>query len=240
VKESTARIGLVFPELLGTYGDRGNAVALCSRLRRRGVPAELVDVRAGEPIPRTLDCYVIGGGEDHAERTAAALLRQSDLAGAYTGGAVIVAVCAGFQLLGTSIRDGDGHTFAGLGIIDASTAPDLERRVGDAVVDGPPTVGAVCGFENHAGATIVHSGPPPLGTIRGDGRAEGVFGRNLLATYLHGPVLVRNPALADAVLEWFVGELPELADDHLATALHDGLVARFSSPRTRWSRRRSR
>ena len=232
MSESIVRIGLVFPELLGTYGDRGNAVALFLRLQRRAIPAQLVTVRAGDPVPRALDCYVIGGGENHTERAAATLLHDAGLVDAWSAGAAIVAVCAGFQLLGTSIRLGDGHTIGGIGLLDATTEPEPVRRVGDVVVDARvPAIGTVCGFENHAGATTVHSGPPPLGTTRGDGRSEGVFGARVLGTYLHGPVLVRNPALADAVLEWIVGPLPELPGDDLATALHDALVARSSRSR---------
>ena len=232
MSESIVRIGLVFPELLGTYGDRGNAVALFLRLQRRSIPAEIVTVHAGDPVPRALDCYVIGGGENHTERAAATLLHDVGLVDAWNAGAAIVAVCAGFQLLGTTVRVGDGRTIGGVGLLDAATEPEPVRRVGDVVVDARrPEIGAVCGFENHAGATVVRAGPPPLGRNRDDGRSEGVFGARILGTYLHGPVLVRNPALADAVLEWIVGPLPELPGDDLAIALHDALVARTSRSR---------
>ena len=94
------RVGLVFPELLGTYGDRGNAVVLVERCRRRGIDAELVEVAAGAPIPDSLDVYLFGGGEDDPQVMAAAGMRESRAAieRAHDGGAVIFAVCAGFQL----------------------------------------------------------------------------------------------------------------------------------------------
>jgi lipid II isoglutaminyl synthase (glutamine-hydrolysing) len=238
VTDSVVRIGLLFPELLGTYGDRGNAVALERRLTRRAIAAEVVTVSASDVIPRSLDCYVIGGGENHTERAAAELLCGSDLIEAWSRGAVIVAVCAGYQLLGTSIRIDDGEPIRGVGLLNATTELEATRRVGDVVVDTEcEAVGAVCGFENHAGVTTLHSGPPPLGTIRGDDRRDGVFGANILGTYLHGPVLVRNPDLTDAVLAWIVGALPALPPDDLEHALHDSLVARITTPR-RWRRRR--
>jgi lipid II isoglutaminyl synthase (glutamine-hydrolysing) len=238
VTDSVVRIGLLFPELLGTYGDRGNAVALSRRLARRAIASEIVTVSPGDVIPRSLDCYIIGGGENHTERAAAELLCGSDLIEAWAGGAVIVAVCAGYQLLGTSIRIDDGDPIRGVGLLNATTELEATRRVGDVVVETDcDAVGPVCGFENHAGATTLHSGPPHLGTIRGDGRSEGVFGANILGTYLHGPVLVRNPELTDAVLEWIVGPLPALPPDDLEHALHDALLARLTTP-GRWRRRR--
>jgi CobQ-like glutamine amidotransferase family enzyme len=238
VTDSVVRIGLLFPELLGTYGDRGNAAALGRRLARRALASEIVTVSASDPIPRSLDCYVVGGGENHTERAAAELLCGSVLIEAWARGAVIVAVCAGYQLLGTSIRIDDGEPIRGVGLLDATTELGAARRVGDVVVETDcDAVGAVCGFENHAGLTTVHSGPPHLGTVRGDGRSDGVLGANILGTYLHGPVLVRNPALTDAVLEWIVGPLPALPTDDLEHALHDSLLARITTPR-RWRRRR--
>jgi CobQ-like glutamine amidotransferase family enzyme len=224
------RIGLVFPDLLGTYGDRGNALILFDRCRRRGIDAEVVTVHAGEPVPASLDCYVIGGGEDHTEEAAASMLRDSPVAEAWRAGASIVAVCAGLQLLGTSLELGNGETVAGIGLVDATTRPGPVRRVGDVVLDSPDsTVGAVCGFENHLGLTTMHGSVPALGTIRADGRVEGVLQHRLLATYLHGPLLARNPALADHVLRWTVGELPELPTEDVSVALHDTLVDRFGS-----------
>src|SRR5262249_49526361 len=149
----------------------------------------------------------------------------------------IVAVCAGFQLLGTTMTLTSGERVAGLGIVDASTAPGRERRVGDVVLDASDaSLGALSGFENHRGVTTVHGATPSLGTVRRDGRSEGVLGERLLATYLHGPVLVRNPALADRVLEWTVGPLEPLGDDP-ARSLHHTLVTRFG---TRERRRRLR
>ena len=122
-RESAVRVGLVYPELLGTYGDRGNAVVLVQRCRWRGIPAELVEVRAGAPIPDSLDVYLFGGGEDDPQLMAAEGMRASraNIERAHAGGAVILAVCAGFQLLGHRYDAADGEVIEGAGIVDLVT-----------------------------------------------------------------------------------------------------------------------
>jgi lipid II isoglutaminyl synthase (glutamine-hydrolysing) len=228
--DSVVRVGLVFPDLLGTYGDRGNAMILCTRLRRRGIGAELVVIRPDQPVPGSLDCYVLGGGEDHTEGVASPLLRRSPLVPAWERGAVIVAVCAGFQLLGTRIELGHGTRLDGVGLLDAVTWPAPRRSVGDVVLDsGDATIGAVSGFENHRGTTTLARPCRPLGRDRVDGHAEGILESRLLATYLHGPVLVRNPELADHVLSWIVGPMSPLPTE--AGALHAQLIERFGRRR---------
>jgi len=230
VSESTVRIGSLFPDLLGTYGDRGNAMVLVDRLRRRGIDCELVTVLAGSAIPGALDCYVLGGGEDHTQGVAAEQLRDSPFVESWRNGAAIVAICAGFQLLGTDLELGNGDTMAGLGLVDARTAPGPVRRVGDTVLDcSDARVGTISGFENHRGTTKVSASVTPLGTDRQGGAPDGVLQDRILATYLHGPVLARNPALADLVLEWITGALPAITGDEFAPRLHDTLVTRFGA-----------
>src|SRR5207342_1224421 len=121
--ESAVRVGLVYPELLGTYGDRGNAVVLTQRCRWRGIAAELVEVAAGTPIPDSLDVYLFGGGEDDPQSMAAAGMRASGAAieRAWHGGAAVLAVCAGFQLVGNRYDAGDGTSIEGIGLVDAVT-----------------------------------------------------------------------------------------------------------------------
>lgn len=238
-RESAVRIGLVFPELLGTYGDRGNAVVLVQRCRWRGIPAELVEVGAGGPIPGSLDVYLFGGGEDDPQLMAAEGMRASRVAveRAHAGGAVVFAVCAGFQLLGHRYDAADGTAIEGAGIVDAVTTAGPNRLIGEVVVEptasehwgpsgAPPTL---TGFENHGGRTTLGPGLEPLGRVvagggNGDGSgADGALGERLVCTYMHGPVLPRNPALADRVLAWVAGtsdhSLPELASD-LEQRLH--------------------
>jgi CobQ-like glutamine amidotransferase family enzyme len=227
---------------MGTYGDRGNARVLERRLAWRGIPSEVIEIAAGEPIPATLDVYVLGGAEDVPQTLAAEGLIAAGPAieRALDGGAVMLAVCAGFQLLGTTYVRPDGRAVPGLGLIDAATVAGPRRRIGEVVVDtGRPEVGLLSGFENHAGITTLGPATNPLGEVRsgsgnGDGRDGAFQDRRLVATYLHGPVLARNPALADLVLSWVAGPLPAL-EDELAERLHAERLA-ASATRARWRR----
>lgn len=228
---STVSVGLVYPELLGTYGDRGNAVVLVDRLRWRGIPAELVEVHVREPLPEQLDLYVLGGGEDAAQLVALDELRPQagHLRAALDRGAPVFSVCAGFQLLGSSISlVGRTEPVDGLGLYEGHTAPTGSRWVGEAVVATDlPGVGEVCGFENHGASTRLGAGEQPFGPVvlpAGEPRSDGVHRGRLIGTYLHGPVLVRNPALADHLLSLVVGDLGPVEDD-LAVRLHDTRMA---------------
>src|SRR5262252_5114353 len=133
---STVRVGLVYPELLGTYGDRGNAVVLVQRCRWRGIPAELVEVAAGASIPDSLDIYLFGGGEDDPQSMAAAgmVASRDAIERAWSGGAAILAVCAGFQLIGYRYDASDGSAIDGLGLVDAVTRAGPNRLIGEVVV----------------------------------------------------------------------------------------------------------
>jgi len=212
-RESAVRVGLIYPQLLGTYGDRGNAVVLVQRLRWRGYDAELVEVTAGEPIPDSLDVYLFGGGEDDPQVMASAGMRASRAAieRARAGGAALLAVCAGFQLIGHSYEAADGTMIDGLGLVEAVTRAGPNRLIGELVVEPDPPLPLLTGFENHGGRTTLGPGERPLGRVvarNGDGGdTEGLLGERLIGTYMHGPVLPRNPALADHILAWVVGDL---------------------------------
>jgi len=243
---SSVRIGLVYPELLGTYGDRGNAVTLAERLRRRGTSAEIIDVDAASAIPDSLDLYLLGGGEDDSQVAAAAGLRASAAAihRARDRGAVILAVCAGFQLVGHRYEAGDREAMDGLGLVDATTVAGADRLIGEIVLEPDASLGLplLSGFENHGGRTTLGDDVRPLGAVvvgggNGDG-VDGVVGKRLVGTYLHGPVLPRNPALADLLLSWVVGELGPI-DDSLPDALrHERLDAALRRGARRWFQER--
>ena len=224
-RESTVTIGLLFPDLLGTYGDSGNAAILVQRLRWRGVEAEVVTVHAGDAVPAGCELYVVGGGEDLPQALAARQLgppASGPLRRAVDGGAAVLAVCAGLQILGTSFVGPDGVQADGLGLVDCATRRGSgPRAVGEIVVEPVPGLAlpALSGYENHAGVTSVGPGASPAGQVRhgvgnGDGSGtDGVWAGRVFGTYLHGPVLARNPALADLLLGWAVGPLAAL-DDH--------------------------
>lgn len=213
--ESAVRIGLVLPDILGTYSDGGNAEVLRRRLVWRGIPATVTEIDYGEPVPSSLDLYLLGGGEDEAQALAAARLRaHPGVQRAAARGAVVFGVCAGLQVLGTGFTTSDGVRHRGLDLLDVATSPGRRRAVGEVVADVGPELGAepLTGFENHLGRTRVGPGSRPLGAVRagtgnGDGTEGAVTGR-VLATYLHGPVLARNPALADLLLGWVLGAPP--------------------------------
>ena len=158
-------------------------------------------------------------------------------------GAVVFAVCAGFQLLGNSYTAGDGDVLDGLGLVDLDTRPGMGRLIGECVVEPPAGSGlpTLTGFENHGGRTTLGPGVQALGRVtvgHGNGVAgvDGVLDRQIVGTYLHGPVLPRNPTLADLLLGWVVGEealtpiddeLPQrLRSERLHEARLTGLAAR--------------
>lgn len=223
-RDGAVRIVSLFPELLGTYGDGGNAVVLGRRLAWRGIPAEVVSVAATDVVPDDGDIYVLGGGEDGPQVEAARSLAASGvLHRAAERSAVVFGVCAGMQILGAVFPGPDGTPTAGLGLLDCTTERTGEPRcVGELLVEVTafPGLGELTGFENHGGRTRVGPGSTPLGNVVagiGNGSlgagTEGVVatdGTRVLGTYLHGPALARNPALADLLLGWVVGDLRPL------------------------------
>lgn len=252
-RDSKVGIGLLFPDLLGTYGDSGNASILAERLRWRGVDAEVVVVRSGEVVPDSCQLYLVGGGEDLPQALAARQLGAGGDGGPFRravhSGAAVLAVCAGLQILGRSFVGPDGLASEGLGLIDCtSTRGSGPRAVGEIVVqtDAELGVGELTGYENHGGVTSLGPGAAALGTVRvgvgnGDGSSgDGARSGRVVGTYLHGPVLARNPALADLLLKWAIGDLAPL-DDTEADELHRERLAAAASSRTvvgRWRRRR--
>jgi hypothetical protein len=219
---SALRIVVVHPDLLGTYGDSGNGLVLANRARWRGIAVELIAADSSRPLPEAADLYVLGGGEDGPQARAVERLADGALARATTGGAVVLAVCAGFQILGTSFPAADGRTLSGLGLLDIQTVRGTPRAVGELLVAAPrgdaAPIELLTGFENHAGRTRLGPGVAPLGGVRlgignGDG-ADGAVVANVHGTYLHGPVLARNPWFADHLLGLALGQtLTPIGDD---------------------------
>jgi hypothetical protein len=227
--ESLVRLCLLYPDLLGTYGDGGNATVLAQRLAWRGIGVDLVSVESGESVPDSCDLYLVGGGEDGPQTQAARGLSASGgLHRAVDAGAVVFAVCAGMQILGERFPDRHGIDQPGLGLLDCITMRvERPRAVGelltyDATVTSSggevTSLGALTGFENHGGRTVPGPSATALGRVEigegnGDG-SEGVVNGRVVGTYLHGPALARNPLLADALLRWVlqVDTLSELDD----------------------------
>jgi lipid II isoglutaminyl synthase (glutamine-hydrolysing) len=196
-------ITLLYPTVLGLYGDRGNASVLAHRAMARDIDAEILVIDPGMAVPDQADIYLLGGGEDIAQTTGCELLRtDGGLARAHARDAVIFAVCAGMQILGTSRAVGE--------LLTEAVGVDL------------PTM---TGYENHGGRSQLGVGLKPLGRVVagvgngvGDG-TEGAVQGHTLATYMHGPALVRNPVMADLLLGWAIGEGLPAMEEPLVDAL---------------------
>src|ERR1700741_3140028 len=152
------RIGLVLPDVMGTYGDGGNSVVLRQRLRLRGFDAEIVEITLDDPVPSTLDLYALGGAEDYAQRLATRhLIRYPGLQEAAAKGAPVLAICAAIQVLGHWYETSSGERVDGVGLLDVTTSPQQVRPIGE-VVSTPLLAGLrqpLTGFENHRGGTAL-------------------------------------------------------------------------------------
>ena len=214
---SAIRLVWVYPDLLSTYGDRGNLLVLARRARLRDFPVEIAEVNSDQRVPADGDIYLLGGGEDLPQILAARRLAgEGGLAAAASRGAVVFAVCAGYQIVGTEFGGAEGEPVPGLGLLDIRSGRGERRGVGEIIADVDPALGAgrLTGFENHQGVTRRGPGAKPLATVvtgvgNGDG-TEGAYADRVVGTYLHGPALVRNPGLADLLLSWVVGTLPPI------------------------------
>jgi len=207
------RICHLYPDLLNLYGDRGNITTLVHRARWRGITASLIEARLGDRIDsRASDLYFIGGGEDRQQRLASPDLcrvKGGALRDAAASGAAVLAVCGGYQLLGHYYRPSDGPDLEGLGLLDLHTVhpgPGARRLIGNIVIRERTEGVRLVGFENHGGRT--HLGPhaEALGTVEsgfgnnGEDRSEGAVTGTVYGTYLHGPLLPKNPWLADVLI----------------------------------------
>lgn len=215
----SVRIGLVLPDVMGTYGDGGNAVVLRQRLLLRGIAAEIVEITLADPVPDSLDLYTLGGAEDYAQRLATRhLLKYPGLQSAAERGAPVLAICAAIQVLGHWYETSAGERVDGVGMLDVTTSPQPERTIGE-VVSTPLIEGlseSLTGFENHRGGTVLGPAARPLAAVvkgagnrLGDG-IDGAVQGSVFATYLHGPCLARNPEFADLLLSKVVGPLAPL------------------------------
>ncbi len=228
----------VFPDLLGTYGDGGNAKVLAARLKLRGIAVNNLEVRSSDPLPQGADIYLVGGGEDSPQVEASKILGRSRvLHRAVEAGSYVLAVCAGLQIFGEYFVDSEGDQVPGLGILDCwSVKMSGARAVGELLVSAELNGGEdlLVGYENHGSST--HLGPdarPFSKVVVGVGnsriaKADGVRYKNVIATYMHGPVLARNSELADYILRGVLGELPTLPDrqlSRLARQLHQERVS---------------
>jgi CobQ-like glutamine amidotransferase family enzyme len=223
------RLGHLYPEYLNIYADRGNIAVFARRAALRGHELEVSALSIDDAIvPGEHDLYYIGGGQDHEQMLVAANLvtKAEPLKEAVLeGGATLLAVCGGYQLLGRGYRGFHGEDMPGVGLLPLETVAGERRMIGDVLLEcelEPGAVHTLAGFENHAGRTALDPGAQPLGAVvagfgnDGESGFEGARVGRAIGTYLHGPLLPRNPWLADWLLAQALahrtgGEPPELA-----------------------------
>lgn len=241
MSDTSLRVVWVYPDLLSTYGDQGNALVVERRAQQRGLAVERIDVRSDQPIPTSADIYLIGGGEDRPQRLAAERLRRDGgLTRAVDNGAIVFSVCAGYQIVGNEFINDLGKREEGLGLLDVtSVRGEAERCVGDVLgdIDERLNLPPLTGFENHQGVTHVGPGARPFARVRlgrgngtGDG-TEGAWHDTVFGTYMHGPVLARNPRIADLLIRLAldVNALPPV-DDRWYEALRGERIAAATQP----------
>jgi hypothetical protein len=207
-------VGHLYPEYLNIYADRGNMAVLERRADWRGIGFDYRTIGLGEDAnPDEYDLYYVGGGQDREQALVAPDLatKGESLREAVDGGAAFLAVCGGYQLLGRFYRDRSGAELPGIGLLPHHTVAGERRMIGDVLLEcelEPGRRRTLAGFENHAGRTYLDEGAEPLGRVvagfgnNGEDGVEGSRLGNALGTYLHGPLLPRNPWLAD----WLIGK----------------------------------
>ena len=233
----------LFPELLNLYGDGGNVMTLRRRCEWRNIPVQVTEVGMGDSIDfSSADIVFIGGGADREQLIVkdAMMSRKADLSSYVADAGVLLAVCGGYQFLGHHYAM-DDVVVDGLGIVDMETVRGEGRLIGNAVVQSDISDIPVIGFENHGGRTTLGSGVAPFGRVlaqtrgnNGEDGTEGLRYRNVIATYSHGPLLPKNPRVADALIELalqrrYPGAQLSHLDDALEDAAHDTMEQRLIS-----------
>ncbi len=232
------RVCALYPDLMNIYADRGNLLVLERRCRWRGIGFSVSATGLGDRLdPDAADLFYLGGGQDRDQKLCAldmAEVKRDALHAAAARGAVILAVCGGYQLLGRSYQLGE-ETLPGVGLVDLVTVrSDAPRLIGNVAIEvelEPGTPRVLAGFENHGGRTRLGPGESPLGRVlkgygnNGEDSHEGVRRGNVIGTYLHGPLLPKNVWFADWLIRTAIGrdeprESLEPLEDGLEAAAH--------------------
>jgi CobQ-like glutamine amidotransferase family enzyme len=229
---STLRVCSLYPELMNIYADRGNIAVLRARCEWRGLGFEHSGVTVGDELdPESADLFYMGGGQDRDQALVArdmAETKRDALHAAAARGAVILAVCGGYQLLGHGYQLGD-EELPGVGLVDLRTVREEgERLIGNCAIEADLGTGprVIAGFENHGGRTYLGESEQPLGRVlRGHGNNgkdgfEGIRREKIIGTYLHGPLLPKNVWLADRLIELALGLELQPLDDRMEDAAH--------------------
>lgn len=238
-------IGYLYPESMNLYGDRGNIITLTRRAEWRGLDVEVREVGMGERLPSDCDLLFVGGGQDKEQR--AMCQDFQDVKGeaikeAVEGGAALLSICGGYQLLGHYFRTGEGYELKGISLFDAHTVAGPRRCIGDAIVETEidSKRRTLVGFENHSGQTFLGAGAKPMGKVlfgfgnNGEDGFEGAVYKAAFGCYLHGSLLPKNPWFADHLIHLglrrrYGDSVEKLAplDDSAENAAHDAVIERI-------------
>lgn len=234
-------IALLYPDLLNLYGDKGNIIALKRRLEARGILVKVTQYSIDDDIDfLNTDIIYIGGGSDREQLLVCKnLCKIKEEIKAYVeDGGSMLAVCSGFQLLG-NYYETEKEKIEATGILDIYTTYSKERLIGDIILQSPYINSTIVGFENHSGRTHIEN-YTPLGSVTygygntGSKNYEGVIYKNVIATYIHGPLLPKNPILADKILlnalnkKYGITELEKIDDDFEIEA-HNYILEKYQS-----------
>ena len=201
-------IGHLYPDLLNLYGDRGNIRCMVKRLNWRGIDAHVKEFQLHDPIDfNSLDIVLLGGGSDREQKLVCEELSQirDDFLHYVEDDGVVLAICGGYQLLGSYYQMGE-EKIPGLSLVDLYTIQKEGRLIGNITIESDLFPMPITGFENHGGRTYINQNTPLGKVVHGYGNTEeqsyeGVHYKNVIGTYLHGPLLPKNPMLCDYVLQ---------------------------------------
>ena len=243
---SALNIVHLYANSMSTYGDAGNVLCLAQRARWRGYEVTVHQPDIGDPLPTDADLYFFGGGQDAAQVAVGADLQGTKaerLLADTAAGVPLLAICGGYQLLGSHFLPFEAESIPGIGLFPVETHASGYRMIGNLVIKANPILdlpgdGFIVGFENHGGRTWPTGQFQPLGSVvsgfgnNGKDGSEGCIARNALGCYLHGSVLPKNPHLADwlllrALQRHHLLEILKPLDDTLEWQTHNQLVERF-------------
>ena len=222
----------LYPDEMNLYGDSGNVLCLYNRLARRSYKSEIVRVGIGDKIPN-FDIMFIGGGQDREMQIIKRDLKRKSATLSYyvEQGKTVLAICGGYQILGDYYKTASGEIVSLSSCLPFYTVSGEGRMVGNTVFS--TSFGTVVGFENHASKTYLSDKLKPFGTVvsgfgnNGEDKTEGLLYKNTFCTYAHGPVLPKNPALADEILKRALKTDLQPIDDKFENLCHDSLVKKF-------------
>ena len=247
------KIGYLYGKIMNLYGDRGNIQTLINRASWRGFDYEVVDIGVNDKINyKEFDMYFWGGGQDREQNLASADIlgdKAKSLIEGVNNGAALLSICGGYQLLGKHYKPAQSDELPGAALFDVHTIAGNKRMTGNIIIESEQigvkkfALLTMVGFENHSGKTYLGKGAKPLGKVvvgfgnNGEDRTEGCIYKNAIGCYLHGPVLPKNPQLADFLLLAAIRHQdPEFEalkplDDQLEQTTHDSVITHIKQSR---------